>query len=214
MESIKRIVIFSLIQRLMHAAIALGVLFELISAWLIQHSDVDVIAWSDWHAMVGQVLLLVIILRVALLFKKDSTHWRLLIPTREQRHIVVQTLKFYASLGRLPCPDWYAINPVWQPVYLVLLLVLLFSALSGFLIGKLLLVFGIAMSEIHISLGLTVLYFTVAHTVFVILHDAKGNGAQISAMLNGYKFFMPKNPSQNTQVTEENSVSLDSLLKK
>ena len=37
----------------------------------------------------------------------------------------------------------------------------------------------------------------------------KGNGAQISAMLNGYKYFLPQQPPS---IAPENSVSLDSII--
>lgn len=211
MNMINRIPVFSVLQRLTHGVIALGVLFELSSAWLIQHSDVDVLAWSDWHAMVGQVLLLTILLRIGLLFRNESGHWRFLIPTREQRHVVLQTLKFYASLGRLPCPDWYAFNPVWQPIYLLMIFILLLTALSGFMLGKLLMIGGVTMTEIHLSVASLVLYFTLAHIVFAIWHDVKGNGAQISAMMNGYKYF---HIGKADAPAQENSVSVDSLVKK
>lgn len=208
---IKRIQVFSVDQRWTHWLLAFGVLFELVSAWLIQHSNVDVKVWSDWHSMIGQVMLLLLVYRVFLLFRPGSGHWRLLLPSREQRHIMVQTLKFYLSLGRLPCPDWYAFNPVWQPLYLVLIIVMLLASLSGYLSGSYVFPFGLSLSEIHAFLGAIILYFTLAHIAFALLHDAKGNGAQISAMLNGFKYFHVKDKPVEPEPT---SVSLDSLLKK
>ena len=207
-ESIQRIAVFSSAQRITHWLIALGVAFLLISAWLVQHSDVDVIAWMDWHIMVGQALALVIAFRIYLLFVAGSGHWLLLWPTREQRHIVHQTLKFYASLGRLPCPDWYAYNPVWQPIYALVIVLLVIVTGSGFLLGN----SGSGMTQLHSITASIILYFTLAHIAFAVLHDVKGSGAQISAMLNGYKFFQSK-PVENP-LPAENSVSLQDLLKK
>ena len=210
-DIIKRVFIFSSNQRWTHWIIAAGVIFQLASAWLIQHSDVDILAWSDWHSMAGQVLLLILGYRIFLLSRPGSSHWRFLRPGREQRHIIVQTLKFYVSLGRLPCPDWYAFNPVWQPLYLLMIVILLLTSISGYLIGSYMFPFGFTLPQIHSFLATLILYFTLAHIVFALLHDIKGKGGQISAMLNGYKYFHIKDkPAQ----PEPTSVSLDSLLKK
>jgi len=161
--------------------------------------------------MIGQVLIIVLAFRVFLLFVAGSGHWRLLWPTREQRHIVIQTLKFYASLGRLPCPDWYAFNPVWQPIYAFMIMLMILSSISGLLSGSYFFFLGSSMSELHGIIAYSLFYLVVAHIAFAILHDVKGNGAQISAMLNGYKSFQAKD---NPNPIGPNSVSLDSLLKK
>ncbi len=210
-NEIKRVPIFSTAQRVTHWLIAAGTFFLLISAWLVQHADVDAIAWLDWHIMVGQALSLVLAYRVYLLIIPGSGHWRLLIPTREQRHITKQTIKFYASLGRLPCPDWYAFNPLWQPLYLLLIVIMILATVSGYLTGSYLFLNFIPMPELHSFFAAIILYFTLAHIAFSVLHDVKGSGAQISAMLNGFKFFQIK-PVPKTQV--ENSVSITDLLKK
>lgn len=205
-NGINRVAVFSSAQRLTHWLIAAGVSFQLISAFLIRHSDLDVLLWADWHIMIGQALILPLVFRVYLLFRPGSGHWRLLIPTREQRHIVLQTLKFYASLGRLPCPDWYAFNPVWQPLYLLMIFIMLITVATGFISGQ-----SLALSDVHVLLARVIQYFILAHIAFVVLHDIKGHGAQISAMLNGYKYFHIKDVPQPR---EGNSVSLDSLVKK
>jgi len=210
-NDIKRVAIYSTAQRVTHWLIAGGTTFLLLSAWLVQHSDVNAIVWLDWHIMIGQALSLVLAYRVYLLSVPGSGHWRLLIPTREQRHIVLQTLKFYASLGRLPCPDWYAFNPVWQPLYLVVIIVMILTTITGYLTGNLLFLSNFSMPELHAFFARIILYFTLAHLAFSILHDIKGSGAQISAMLNGYKYFQIK---QVEKPQHENAVSLDSLLKK
>lgn len=209
-ETIRRIPIYSPSQRIVHAVITLSCLFLLGSGWLIQHSDVDYSIWSDWHSMIGQALLVVLGYRFYLMFTRTSGNWRLLLPTREQRHIVRQTLRFYASLGRLPCPDWYAFNPVWQPVYVVMLLLILCATLSGMLIGQNIWLFGEPMSFWHTTTVSALLYLIILHIGFVLLHDIKGNGGHISAMLNGYKYF---HIQDKTDVGSP-SVSLNELLNK
>jgi Ni/Fe-hydrogenase 1 B-type cytochrome subunit len=205
--NIQQVAIFSSTQRITHWLIAAGVIFELISAWLVQNADVDIIAWSEWHVMIGQALTLPLLLRVYLLLVRGPTHWRGFMPTRGQRHLLLETLKFYASLGRLPCPDWYAYNPVWQPIYLLIIAVLAATTATGFAMGS-----GPGVLNWHSTLAAIILYFTLAHIFFSVLHDIKGNGAQISAMLNGNKYFHTKQAT--TQITKENSVSLDSFMKK
>jgi Ni/Fe-hydrogenase 1 B-type cytochrome subunit len=213
-EQIIRRDVFDLQQRALHWAIALGVIFQLVSAWLVQHADVDAIAWADWHSMVGQALLFALGYRLFLLLRRGSGYWRLLVPTREQRHIVIDTLKFYLSLGRLNCPDWYAYNPVWQPIYLLMIILLVIATLSGLATGSAL--GGIDMTGLHSFTSSLILYFTILHIGFSVLHDIKGHGGQISAMLNGSKYFhvQKTNPTDGFKVQADNSVSLDSLLKK
>lgn len=205
--TIQRVTVFSSIQRITHWLIAAGVIFQLLSAWLVQNANVDVLAWSEWHLMIGQALTLPILLRVYLLLIAGPTHWRSFIPTRGQRQLLLDTLKFYASLGRLPCPDWYAYNPVWQPLYLIMIALLALTTASGFAFGL-----GPDIAAGHTILAAFILYFTLAHLIFSILHDVRGRGAQISAMLNGDKYFQSREAT--TQIPGEKSVSIDSLLKK
>lgn len=210
-NEIKRVAVFSTAQRVTHWLTACSIIFLLTGGWLIQHSDVDAVSWLDWHIMIGQALSVVLAYRVYLLFKPGSGHWRLLIPSSEQRHIVLQTIKFYASLGRLPCPDWYAFNPLWQPVYLAFIVITILTTISGYMIAQYLFPLGYSLAEWHAIFASIILYFTLAHFLFSILHDVKGSGAQISAMLNGFKYFQIKNVSTPL---EENSVSIKDLLKK
>ena len=108
----------------------------------------------------------------------------------------------------MPCPDWYAYNPLWQPLYALVIVLLVIVSGSGFLLGN----SGSGMTQLHSITAMIILYFMLAHIAFAVLHDVKGSGAQISAMLNGFKFFQSK-PVENP-LPAENSVSLQDLLKK
>ena len=210
---IRYLPVYSLQQRIAHWLIAVGFGFEWLSAWLVDHSDVDPLAWSDWHLMVGQALLLVVAWRLLLFFLAGSGHWRFFIPTREQRHILRDTLRFYASLGKTPLPDWYAFNPVWQPIYLLMIALATISVVSGFFHSGLPLVGELSTAALHSGASKLLLWLAIAHVLFAVWHDAKGRGAQISGMLNGHKYFHIDAP-QNTASGNENSVSLDSLIGK
>ena len=210
-HTIHRVAIYSSAQRITHGLLSVGILFEIASAWLVQHADVDILAWSDWHSMVGQVLVIVFAFRLLLFFVDGSGHWRLFIPTREQRHIIVQTLKFYASLGRSECPNWFAFNPLWQPIYLFMYLLLLLVMISGLASGNYWFLAGASISEWHTIIAYTLFYLILAHIFFVVLHDSKGQGTHISAILNGYKYFEGK---EAKLPPDPKSVSLDSIIKK
>jgi len=210
-NSIHRVAVYSTAQRITHGLLSIGILFQIVSAWLVQHSDVDILAWSEWHTMIGQVLVIVLAFRLLLFFIAGSGHWRLFIPTKKQRHTVWQTLKFYASLGRTPCPVWFAFNPLWQPIYLFMILLMILSTISGLASGNYVFVAGLSISGWHGLIAYTLFYFILAHIFFVILHDSKGQGGHISAILNGYKYFHGK---EATFPVEQNSVSLDSIIKK
>ncbi len=210
---IRYLPIYSLQQRITHWLLAAGFLFEWVSAWLVDHSDVDLQAWSDWHLMVGQVLLLVMAWRLLLFVLAGSGHWRFFIPTREQRHIVRDTLRFYATLGKTPLPDWYAFNPLWQPIYLLMILLGAVILVSGFLYSALPFIGDLSPAAIHAAASGLLLWLVIAHVGFTAWHDAKGRGAQISGMLNGHKYFHINSPDGSPKPAE-NSVSLDSLIGK
>ncbi len=210
MSDIRYLPIYSLQQRIAHWLIAAGFGFEWLSAWLVDHSDVDPLVWSDWHLMVGQALLLVLAWRLLLFFLPGSGHWRFFVPTREQRHIVRDTLRFYASLGKAPLPDWYAFNPVWQPLYLLMILLAVVTVISGFFHSGLPFAGELSAADLHAGASSLLLWLALAHVAVAIWHDARGRGAQISGMLNGHKYFHIGDPQGNTEPAE-NSVRLDSL---
>ncbi len=187
-EEIRCVRVWSGWLRLSHWAIAFGVLFQTASAWAIDQGAVDAAFWRDWHLMVGQVLLMALLLRFVLLFFPGSSHWRALLPDRSQSEAYIQMVKFYLTLARTPLPNWYAHNPFWKPLYAMVLLVLAASAATGVLLGA-----GPADPERllhwHRRLSEVLIVFTLFHVVTVFLHDLKGRGAYLSAMISGYRYF-------------------------
>jgi len=188
-ETIRYVKIWSGWLRLAHWLIAGGVSFALASAWALAHDGIDPVFWYDWHIMTGQLTALALLLRVVLLFFPGSSHWRALLPTRTDLRAMAQMLKFYVSLARVPLPAWYAHNPLWKPLYLLLLVVLAGSVLSGQFQDAPWRVFGYAIDTLHARLAVVVSVFVVAHVVAVFLHDWKGRGALISAMIGGWRYF-------------------------
>ncbi len=188
-DNINYILVWSGWLRLCHGIIALGVLFQIVSAWLVEHDDTGFSFWHDWHVIVGQIVFVALIVRFVLLFIPGSSHWRSLVPKKSQLDSMFQMIKFYASLMRSPLPNWYAHSHFWQPLYLIFLFVLLASSISGFLINVPYLIAGFSIDSLHSAFASFIIIFTVAHIVTAILHDLKGKGSNISAMINGYRYF-------------------------
>jgi Ni/Fe-hydrogenase 1 B-type cytochrome subunit len=188
-ETIRYVKIWSGSLRLAHWLVACGVLFELASAWALAHDGIDPVFWHDWHIMVGQLTALALLLRVILLFIPGSSHWRALLPGRTDRLAMLQMLKFYISLARTPLPAWYAHNPLWKPLYLLLVIVLAGAVLTGLNEDAPWRVLGYAVDELHGRLAGILLLFTALHVIAVFLHDWKGTGALVSAMISGYRYF-------------------------
>jgi Ni/Fe-hydrogenase 1 B-type cytochrome subunit len=188
-DSIRQVPIWSGWLRAAHWLIATGVLFELFSAWTLEQGAADPDFWRDWHVMVGQLVALALLLRLGLLFVPGSSHWRTLLPNRVQWRAMAQTLKFYLSLTRTPLPAWYAHNPLWAPVYLLVLLVLAVCIASGFLHRGHGTITGLSPAALHAALGQALAIFSLFHVLAAALHDWKGEGALISAMFSGRRYF-------------------------
>ena len=212
-ENIRYVLVWSTWLRLSHWLIAGGVLFQISSAWALAHDEADYDFWLDWHLITGQVLLITLALRVILLFFPGSANWRAFIPERSQFRAMLQMLKFYLSLGRFPLPNWYAHNPLWLPVYPVFYLVLAGCLLSGLVYDGSHIVFGTPMYELHAALSGLIAMFSIFHIVTVFLHDLKGKGACISAMVNGFRYFhhTAVNDKVGSDLSGKLTVSVDSI---
>lgn len=218
-ENIRYVLVWSAWLRLSHWIIAGGVLFQIGSAWALAHDDANYTYWLDWHIIAGQVILMALALRVVLLFFPGSNNWRALIPEKSQLQAMVQMVKFYLSLARFPLPNWYAHNPLWLPVYPVFFLVLAGCAISGLLYNSSHVFFGNPMYELHGALAGLIVIFSIFHIATVFLHDLKGKGAFISAMINGYRYFhytgMDDKAGSNHSAKQSGhqSISVDSIKK-
>ncbi len=188
-ENIRCVLVWSSWLRLSHWVIAGGVIFQIVSAWALAHDEANAAYWLDWHLITGQIISMALFLRVILLFFPGSSNWRAFIPERSQVQAMVQMIKFYLSLARFPLPSWYAHNPLWLPVYPVFYLVLAGCVISGLLFNTSHIFIGNPMYELHGALSGLIVTFSIFHIATVFLHDLKGKGAYISAMVNGFRYF-------------------------
>jgi Ni/Fe-hydrogenase 1 B-type cytochrome subunit len=212
-EKIRYVKVWSAWLRLSHWLIAAGVLFQFFSAWALAHDEADYSYWLDWHIITGQVILITLALRVIMLFFPGSGNWRALIPERSQLSAMLQMIKFYLSLGRFPLPNWYAHNPLWTPIYPVFYLVLAGCLFSGLLYNSSQIVFGTPMYELHAALAGLITMFSIFHIVTVFLHDLKGKGACISAMVNGFRYFhhTAVSDKEGSDLSGKMTVSVESI---
>jgi Ni/Fe-hydrogenase 1 B-type cytochrome subunit len=220
-ENIRRVLVWSVWLRLSHWVIAGGVLFQFVSAWAIEHDEAGATYWLDWHIITGQVILIALAMRVTLLFFPGSGNWRAFIPEKAQVQAMVQMIKFYLSFARFPLPSWYAHNPLWLPIYPVLYIILAGCSVSGLLYNSAHVFFSSPMFELHAALAGLIATFTVFHIATVFLHDLKGKGAFISAMVNGFRYFhyssFKDDEGHNSQSGQSGrqsvSISVDSIKK-
>jgi len=207
-ENIKYILVWSGWLRLSHWAIALGVLFQITSAWAIKIDHANYDFWYDWHIMVGQLMLIVMLLRVVLLFTEGTSNWRSFFDYKSQLNAIIQMIKFYLSFARLPLPNWYAHNPLWKPVYLFMIIVLSGCVITGMVYNSTFTLPGYSSAELHGALATIIIVLSVAHIITAFLHDLKGKGAFVSAIINGHRYF---HYSSNKKVGQTETVENPSI---
>lgn len=189
-EQIRRVAVWSVWIRLAHWSLAIATLLLMATGWLIANSPAVAEPAADIHYLGAGLLVFALALRVFLgLFGRGAERFEFMLPRASEWAAVRASLWFYLSLGRAPLPNWYAHNPLWKPVYLLLLVLLPLAALSGWLMPEIPVVGRLYLPRAHAWLANAVTVITVAHLFSVVLQDAKGHGADVSAMLNGHRYF-------------------------
>jgi Ni/Fe-hydrogenase 1 B-type cytochrome subunit len=108
-------------------------------------------------------------------------------------------------------PKWHAHNPLWVPIYLFILAVMLVQILSGLLLlNDITLLGNWSLRQSHLAVFRIIGIFTLLHIIASFFHDAKGDGGDISAMINGQRTFTVE-PASGNQPQDIPGVSLDSL---
>ena len=190
MTEIRRVLIWSGWLRLSHWSIALSTLVLMLTGWLIAHSPLVALQALEYHYMAVSVLIFGLLLRV-LMFIRGQQHERLsaLFPDASEIRPIKQTLLFYLSLAKQPLPDWYAHNPFWKLLYVLLYLVLAIILFSGVFMEKYPVVMGFYLPSVHEFWANIVFFFVSFHLVTLFAHDYFGKTTDISAMINGYRLF-------------------------
>jgi len=209
-ETLHRREIWSQWLRLSHWTLALSTFVLMATGWLVHHTPSVAQAASDWHYIAGSIFTLGLALRIWVLFSdKLMGRWRFLLADLELKKML-QMLKFYLSFGNSTLPRWYAHNPLWVPVYLVLLVLMVLVAVTGHLQGTYPVVFGMYLPSVHASIATLISLFVLGHIIAVFMHDLKGGSDDVSAMINGKRLFEVK-PIPSQEISGVHKISVDSL---
>jgi Ni/Fe-hydrogenase 1 B-type cytochrome subunit len=213
-SQIKRLPVWSKPLRISHWALTLATLLLLASGWLIRWAPERADQVRDFHYLGAALLLAALAARLWLLFAgKESERIQGMLPNRHRWRQALEVLRSYLTLGKLPLPRWYAHNPLWGPLYLLLFAVLLAQAGTGLLLlNQVTLLGGISLRSLHAGGYLFVLVFTLLHLAAVFFHDARGSSDDISGMVNGHRLFTIE-PLQTEPVTTPRVIPLDALAK-
>jgi Ni/Fe-hydrogenase 1 B-type cytochrome subunit len=209
-ETLHRREIWSTWLRLSHWTLALSTLALMATGWLVHHTPSVAQAAADWHYIAGSVFTIALALRIWVLFSdKLMGHWRFLLADLEPKKML-QMLKFYLSFGRSTLPRWYAHNPFWLPIYLILFVLMVLVAFTGHLQGSYPVIAGIYLPSLHAGIATLISLFVLGHVIAVFMHDLKGGSDDVSAMINGKRLFEVK-PIPIQEISGVHEVSLDSL---
>ncbi len=211
-NDIQRIPVWSRPLRIAHWVMAVAVVVLILTGWRMNGDPLQAPVMLDNHYLAAAFLIPAMLLRLYLLFFGAGTdHISDCEPDMNRLRSAAAVLKYYFSLGRSPLPNWYAHNPLWGPLYLLLFLFLLIQILSGALQQSHPWLGMVNLHDVHIIGAYVITGFSVAHILAVFLHDLGGSGSDISAMINGHRIFILKKPVTAQQSGDVQSVSLDDL---
>lgn len=187
---IRRVLVWSGWLRLVHGATAAAVVLMLVTGWLIRHSPSLAEGALDLHYLGASLVLFALALRLFLgFFVKGAERFEHMIPRASELPALRASALFYLSLGKAPLPNWFAHNPLWKLLYLMLFVMLALLAFTGWQMPQSPLMLGIYLPHLHAGLATLVGVWVAAHLYCVLLQDIKGNNADVSAMLNGNRYF-------------------------
>jgi Ni/Fe-hydrogenase 1 B-type cytochrome subunit len=211
-EQIQRVVVWSGRLRIAHWSLAASTMLLLATGWLIAHSPAVVEAAVDLHYLGAAVLVFALALRLFLgFFGRGAERFEHLLPPRSEFRAMRASLLFYLSLGRTAQPRWYAHNPLWKPVYLVMLLVLTVLVITGWLMPDTPVLGGFYLPHLHRWFSDLMALLTVAHLYSVVLQDLKGTSADISAMFSGARYFAIQREGHASPDVTRVSIRLDDI---
>lgn len=199
----KRVAVWSGRLRLAHWLLAVATLMLLGTGWLLTLGLTARLSWLlSAHLAAGYTLEFALALRLYLLFfGAGAEHWRDLVPRGPQLKAAGEMLLFYITLGRRSLPAYYAHNPLWAPIHLLLFVVLTVQGTSGLILAladapalayyeATPWILGYTLPELHYA-GLPLIGgYAIAHIFAAFVHDWRSGGSEISALISGYKLFI------------------------
>jgi Ni/Fe-hydrogenase 1 B-type cytochrome subunit len=211
-DNIRRVLVWSGWLRVTHWALAVSTLVLATTGWLIAQTPSVADAAADVHYMAASLLLFGLALRGFLgLFGQGPERFVHLLPGPSEWRALRSSALFYLSVGRAPRPNWYAQNPLWKPLYLLLLIALCVSAASGWLMSDRPLIGGLYLPGLHDDVAGLVIVLVLAHVYSVVLQDIKGQSGDISAMFSGVRHFDVERPNAAKPDPSQVSIRLDDI---
>ena len=212
--TINRVHVWSRWLRLAHWSLAVSICGLLATGWLLDKDPILFASARDYHLIFAALMLPALLVRLYLLFAGKGTD-RLQDCELDRLKMVQawEDIRFYLTLGRAPLPKWYGHNPLWGPIYLLLFLFLVLSAISGLALSRGMLNFaGISLYDMHRLGYYAAATFVCLHLPAVFSHDLGGTGSDISAMIHGYRIFLVNKPTQQTPL-QSPRVAVNELFK-
>lgn len=214
-EQIRRVAVWSGWLRVAHWSLAGSTLFLLTTGWLIGHSPSLATEAAELHYLGASLLVFALGLRVFLgFFGKGAERFEYLLPRRPEFDAMRASLLFYLSLGKAPLPNWFAHNPLWKPLYLLLFVVLGLAALSGWLMPDTPVIGRFYLPRVHGWLANAVAVITFAHLFSVVLQDVRGQNADISAIVSGSRYFSVDRDGLVKPDLPQVSIKLDDIFRR
>ncbi len=211
-EQIRRVSVWSGWLRLAHWSLAAATLWLMATGWLVANSPAMAASASELHLLGAGVLIFALGLRVFLgFFGNGAERFEHMLPQTSELAAIRASLLFYLSLGKSALPNWFAHNPLWKLIYLLMFVLLGLLVLSGWLMPDRPLIWRFYLPHVHATLATLVGVLVVAHLYSVVLQDLKGGAADTSAMINGQRYFNVERDGLVKPDLPQVSVSLNDL---
>ncbi|MCU7924031.1 MAG: cytochrome b/b6 domain-containing protein [Candidatus Thiodiazotropha sp. (ex Dulcina madagascariensis)] len=212
--TVTRVLVWSRLLRLTHWSLALSTIGLLFSGWLMNVDLLSATAAGEVHYLLTALLLPALLLRLYLLFFGHSTdHISDCEPNTHRLSQAWSVMRFYLTLGKSPLPKWYSHNPLWGPIYLLLLFFLVLSSISGLALLKGIgLIGALSLHDLHHLCYQVIGSFSILHIIAVFAHDLGGSGSDNSGMITGYRIF-EVNKMRESDNGATQTIALNELLK-
>ncbi|MEN8176934.1 MAG: cytochrome b/b6 domain-containing protein [Pseudomonadota bacterium] len=187
--------------RVIHVLLGLSLTTLLVSGALLGWQGLDAGGRADLlrqlHLPAGYVLAITLAVRLLLLIFADGVAgWRALLPVKQgEARRLLEMLRFYLSWRRNRLPPFFAQDPLWAPLHLLLFLLLALQTLIGLALEfpaltDWLPLDYLTLKNIHNTLFNLLLIWVILHIVSVILRELRGRGNETSSMIHGEKLFV------------------------
>lgn len=221
---VRRVLVWPGVVRVTHWLLAATALVLLATGWLLQtgfvaSDELLELLVGTLHRPAGHVFAVALVVRLFHLCARGAgvASWRALLPDRARRDAMRETLRFYSALGSGRPPRYYAHNPLWGPLYLIFFGLAAAQAATGLalelgLLRSLLHAEEPALLALHGRLAGWILVWSAFHVATAVLHDWRGQGSDVSALISGYRIFVPDRPPTDA-VGKVATVRLDDVAK-